>query len=433
MELRKFETNFNKGIFMNESILQNVEYLKDADIVLNEKNLTSTILGFGGAITEASGYCYHNLSEEEKKNFINSIKRSNYTFFRLPIGSSDFSLSSYSYVEKKDLSDFSIERDLEYIVPLLKDIMEVTPNIKLLASPWSPPKFMKTTNLLVLGGKLKKKYRKLYAEYLAKYVLEYKKLGINIDYITPQNEPGAVQVWESCLYSSEEEKEFIKDFLFPTFKENNIETKIIIYDHNKDKLLKRALDIYEDTSLLQMTSGLGFHNYEGNHFEALAEFKKHFPDKLLIHTEGCVGFSKFKEEDEIKNAEYYLYDLIGDLNNGANGYIDWNILLDEKGGPNHKRNYCNSPIMVRKNTLYKNLCYFYITHITRFILPNAKKIEIISKEENLDITSFKNEDGEIIIVILNKTNNDYSFKLNVLESTFSDTSFAHSIQTYIVK
>ena len=89
--------------------------------------------------------------------------------------------------------------------------------------------------------------------------------------------------------------------------------------------------------------------------------------------------------------------------------------------------------MVRKNTLYKNLCYFYITHITRFILPNAKKIEIISKENNLDITSFKNEDGEIIIVILNKTNNDYSFKLNVLESTFSDTSFAHSIQTYIVK
>ena len=433
MKLRKIETNFNKGIFMQENLLENVDFFKDADIVLNEKSLTNNVLGFGGAITEASGYCYKNLSEEEKKNFINSIKLSNYTFFRLPIGSSDFSLSSYSYSVKKDLSDFTIKRDLEYIIPLLKDIMAVTPNIKLLASPWSPPKFMKTTNLLVLGGKLKEKYRKLYAEYISKYILEYKKLGIDIDYITPQNEPGAVQVWESCLYSAEEEKEFIRDYLFPTFKENNIETKIIIYDHNKDKLLKRALDIYEDESLLKMTSGLGFHNYTGNYFEKLTEFKNCFPEKLLIHTEGCVGFSKFKEGDEIKNAEYYLYDLIGDLNSGTNGYIDWNILLDEKGGPNHKKNYCNSPIMVRENKLYKNLCYFYISHVTRFIHPNAKKIEIISKLDGLDITSFKNEDGEIIIVILNKTNSDYNFKLNVLDNTFSDTSYAHSIKTYILK
>ena len=174
---------------------------------------------------------------------------------------------------------------------MIKDALSLNPNLKFLASPWSPPRFMKNTKLLLLGGKLLNKYKQTYADYLAKYINAYKELGINIDYMTIQNEPNAVQLWESCTYSAEEETDFLINYLYPTFKSQNIHTKIILYDHNKEKLYTRALNQFSNPQVQEAASGLAFHWYSGNHFENIALCRETFPDKLLFHTEGCFEFN----------------------------------------------------------------------------------------------------------------------------------------------
>lgn len=201
------------------------------------------------------GYTYSLLPDNKKAEFINDyFKNINYNLCRLSIGSCDFSLNSYSYSQKSDLSDFSIEKDYEYTIPLIKDILNVNPNVKFLASPWSPPKFMKNTKILSLGGKLLNNYKSTYAEYLSKYIIEYKNIGINIDFITIQNEPNAIQPWESCLFSSEDEKDFLINYLYPTFQKHNIDTKILIYDHNKEKVFIRALAEFSNKNTLEYAS-----------------------------------------------------------------------------------------------------------------------------------------------------------------------------------
>ena len=329
MEIVKIETNNNKGLYFNRSNIIPRTYTPkmENEIVNIYPNIEfQEFLGFGGAITEAAAYSYSLLSDEKKKDFMNDMfGEIGYSLCRLTIGSCDFALDSYSYVKKNDLSDFSIERDFKYIIPFIKDALNINPNLKFLASPWSPPKFMKNNKMLILGGKLSDKYKETYANYLSKYILAYKDAGINIDYITVQNEPNATQIWESCLYSPEEESNFVSNFLYPTFKWNNIETKILIYDHNKEKLLSRAIEEFKNNNTFNATSGIAFHWYTGDHFENIELCRKLFPDKLLIHTEGCVGYDTVFDGENL-----YGYDICGDLNAGINGYIDWNILLNNK-------------------------------------------------------------------------------------------------------
>ena len=207
----------------------------------------------------------------------------NYNFCRLSIGSSDFSLKSYSYSNTSDLSDFSIFEDTKYIIPIIKEAQKRNNNLKFLASCWTPPAFMKNNKSLTSGGHLLPEHRKTYAKYLVKFIKEYQKHGINIDYLTIQNEPNAKQIWESCLYSSDQELDFIKNFLYPELKVNGIKTNILLWDHNKEKLITR----YINKSIPQEISGFAFHWYTGDHFENIELLKSNYPDKLLFHTEGC--------------------------------------------------------------------------------------------------------------------------------------------------
>lgn len=432
----KFETNFKRNLYLDTREVKPKPYkesLENKVINIYPEIVYQNFLGFGGAITSAAGVAYKKLPKEKQKTFIEDyFKICNYSICRLPIGSSDFSSESYSYSNKKDLSDFSIEEDKEYIIPLIKDILKYNPNIKFLASPWSPPKFMKTNKMLVLGGKLQKKYYLTYAMYLLKYIKEYEKLGINIDYITIQNEPNAVQVWESCLFSAEEELDFLKNYLYPVFEKYQVKTKILVYDHNKEKLYSRARDIFNNSSEAQ---GIAYHWYTGDHFENLDICSKVFKDKLLIHTEGCVGYSKFNPDDEVKNAEIYAHDIIGDLNHGCNGYIDWNVLLENNGGPNHKKNYCNSPIMLNKDSsdYYKNLCYYYIAGFGKVIKPGATRIGFSKYIDKIEITAFKNKDGSIGIVLLNRTDKNYEYNLCIENMLVHDNLDSHAIVSYLIK
>ena len=168
----------------------------------------------------------------------------NYNICRISIASSDFNLKSYSYSNKFDLSDFSITEDMKYVVPIVKMAQNRNKNLKLLASPWSPPAFMKSNKKLTFGGKLLPEFKESYAKYLAKFIKAYENENINIDYMTIQNEPMAKQIWESCIYTPKEEMDLLVNYIYPEFKKNNIKTKLLIWDHNKDKVLQRTIDSF---------------------------------------------------------------------------------------------------------------------------------------------------------------------------------------------
>lgn len=243
-----------------------------------------------GALTGSSCYnlstCNEQISNEILDEYFleNGI---NYNFCRLSIASSDFSLNSYSYSNKTDLSDFSISEDMKYVVPIIKKAQKRNKSLKFLASPWSPPSFMKNNESLLNGGTLLPDSKKLYANYLLKYIQAYQKENINIDYMTIQNEPNAVQTWESCIYSPSQEMDLLANYIYPELKKHNINTKLLIWDHNKDKILDRILNSFKFDGAFKKVSGIAFHWYTGDHFENIELLRKMFPNKLLIHTEGC--------------------------------------------------------------------------------------------------------------------------------------------------
>ena len=441
MEIKKIETNYKRNMFFHETKVKSKAYqekLENQIINIYPEITYQTILGFGGAFTEATGISIKKLTSEKQEKVIKEYFYKdvlNYSVGRLPIGSSDFSLNSYSYSNKPDLSDFSIEKDKDYIIQIVQSAQKLNSNIQFLASPWSPPKFMKSNKMLVLGGKLLEKYNQTFANYLVKYINFYKNEGININYITVQNEPNALQIWESCLYSAKEEANFAINYLFPTFKTNNINTKILIWDHNKEKLFTRAMQELNNNQALEAISGIAFHWYTGDHFENISLTHDAFPGKLLIHTEGCTGYSKFNPNDEVKNAEIYGHDILGDLNSGINAYIDWNMVLDNKGGPNHKLNYCNSPIMINKenNDYIKNLTFYYIGHFSKYIYPGAKRIAFSKFTNNIEVTAFKNPDTSIAIVLLNRNDFNVEYNLCINDIVMHDNLDSHAIVSYLLK
>lgn len=441
MEIKKIETNYKRNMFFHETKVKSKAYqekLENQIINIYPEITYQTILGFGGAFSEATGVSIKKLPSEKQEKVIKeyfSKDGLNYSVGRLPIGSSDFSLNSYSYSNKPDLSDFSIEKDKDYIIQIVQSAQKLNSNIQFLASPWSPPKFMKSNKMLVLGGKLLEKYNQTFANYLVKYINFYKNEGININYITVQNEPNALQIWESCLYSAKEEANFAINYLFPTFKTNNINTKILIWDHNKEKLFTRAMQELNNNQALEAISGIAFHWYTGDHFENISLTHDAFPGKLLIHTEGCTGYSKFNPNDEVKNAEIYGHDILGDLNSGINAYIDWNMVLDNKGGPNHKLNYCNSPIMINKenNDYIKNLTFYYIGHFSKYIYPGAKRIAFSKFTNNIEVTAFKNPDTSIAIVLLNRNDFNVEYNLCINDIVMHDNLDSHAIVSYLLK
>lgn len=441
MKITKIETNIKRGLYLYQTEVKHTKPYNDK-IENNVLNIYPSItyqqiIGFGGAFTGSTCYNLNNISDDIKNKIMDeyfSKNGLNYSLCRLTIGSSDFSTKSYSYSNKKDLSDFSISEDMKYIIPTIKMAQNRNSNIQFLASPWSPPSFMKDNKNLYSGGKLKNEYKSSWAEYLVKYVKEYANQGIKIDYMTIQNEPNATQPWESCRYSAEEEANFLKQYLFPTFNQNNLETKFLIWDHNKDNIVNRNIDTLVKYGALNYAAGIAFHWYTGTHFENLKILHDLFPNKLLIHTEGCTGYSKFNPKDELLNGEMYAREIIGDFNSGVNGFIDWNMVLDYKGGPNHKNNFCNSPIMINKNNdnYIKTPSFYYIAQFSKYIKPGATRIAFSRFTEDIEITAFRNPDNSIIVVLLNRNfyNIEYNFCIN--NQIFHDNLDSNAIVTFII-
>jgi glucosylceramidase len=373
-----------------------------------------TFHGFGGAITDAAGYAFSKLTDENKEKVLEYYfgkEGNDYQMVRSHIDSCDFSLEVYSAMsnpEDLSMNSFSLERTEKYILPLIQaaQVKKEEP-LDLMLSPWSPPGFMKTNGERTHGGKLKPEFRSFWAEYICRYIKEYEKRGLKVNRLTIQNEPAATQTWDSCIYSAEEEKEFLRDYLYPALLKNGLShVKLNIWDHNKERMYERAKTIIDqDTD--KMVDGVAFHWYTGDHFESIRVTHEAFPDKELIFTEGCVEYSRF-DADQLKNAQMYAHDIIGNLNGGMTGFLDWNIFLDEKGGPNHVGNFCDAPIMVNTQTgdFKVNLSHDYIGHFSKFIKKGAKRVAFSSYTDKLEITTFKNLDGSVVLVALNRQDSD---------------------------
>jgi glucosylceramidase len=422
-----------------------LRFVPDHDGVENELiNIYSEIEyqeieGFGGALTEAAAVTIQKMSEARQQEIIDAYFHPEhglgYTFCRSHINSCDFSLGNYVYAEEEDpsLSQFDISHDQEAIIPLIQRAKKaVGGGLKLYASPWSPPAWMKTNGEMNNGGKLKKEYYDVWALYFVKYIQAYAEQGIEIWGLTIQNEAKAKQIWDSCIYTAEEERDFVIDHLGPALRKHSLShVKVMIWDHNKERVYDRAKVAFEDAEASKYIWGIGFHWYSGDHFEALSAVHDRFPDKKLIFTEGCQEGGVHL--GEWKTGERYGHDIMGNLNNWMNAWTDWNIVLNEQGGPNHVGNYCDAPIIAdtSTDTIHYESSYYYIGHFSKYIRQGAKRIAWTKYTDKLEITAFKNADLSIIVVVMNRTDEALPYKIRYKDALAASDIPAHSIQTLV--
>ena len=419
------------------------------------------IEGFGGALTDTVGYLYSKMNETDKKQFLEDHfgkDGQHYRFIRMHMDSCDYSLEEYQAVADPiadpELTTFSIERDRTYMIPLLKDAMAMTVEpFSVLLSPWSPPKQWKTpparpkndasvygagfdlsaftpeidynTPSRCHGGSLKKEYYRSWALYLAKYVQAYLDEGIPVTMMTLQNETIAATNWDSCVWSAKEQKAFLKDHLYPVFKEAGLTDTVGLYiwDHNKERVVEFAREMIDDETA-GIIEGIAFHWYSGDHFESLDMARTLFPDKKLMGSECCALHPPGKTspfaalsgvngpsiaEVEYEDAAAYGHDIIGDLNNGMNRWIDWNLCVDKNGGPRHVSSGFGAPVCANEDGTYRKLLtYHYIGHFSRFLLPGAKRIGHSRCDDKAELTAAKNPDGSLAVVLLNRGQTDVS-------------------------
>jgi glucosylceramidase len=416
------------------------------NVFVNPDNVFQTFLGIGGAITDASAEVFAKLSEAKQQEFLNAYYSLDngigYTLMRTTIHSSDFSSGSYTYIEEgdKDLKTFTIDHDRKYKIPLIKKANAIAGgNLPIYASPWSPPAFMKSNKELIKGGTLLPEYSQSWANYYTKFIKAYEKEGIPIWGISIQNESMALQRWESCIYTAEEERDFLKKYLGPTMKKEGLaDKKIIVWDHNRDLMVQRANTIFGDPEAAKYAWGMGFHWYETwagglPMYDNVAKVKEAYPDKNLMFTEGCVEKFDPNKYQFWDNGERYGASMIHDFNNGTVGWTDWNVLLDEKGGPNHVENFCFAPIHADSKTgeLIYTPSYFYIGHFSKFIRPEAKRVSTSVSRSSLLSTSFRNTDGKMVTVVMNQSEGTVIYNLMIGNQGTVITILPNAIQTLI--
>jgi len=292
---------------------------------------------------------------------------------------------------------------------------------------------MKTNNDILHGGKLKPEYAMVWAKYFIRFIEEYKKVGIPVWGLSVQNEPMAVQTWESCIFTAEEERDFVKKNLGPQLHAAGMsDLKLMIWDHNRGIMYQRAKTVLDDPEAAKYVWGTGFHWYVGDHFDNVRMVHDAWPDKNVIFTEGCNGPFDWKTINDWKWGEIYGRAIIHDLNNWAVGWTDWNILVDEKGGPNHVQNYCFAPIVgdTRDGSLHYMNSYWYLGHFSKFIRPGAQRIICSSNMDELIATAFINTDGSTIAVVMNESEKAMNIKLWIGGKAVSANLPEHSIGSF---
>jgi glucosylceramidase len=416
-------------------------------IFANPEKTFQTFLGIGGALTDASAETFSKIPAAKQAELLQAYydtkKGIGYTLARTNINSCDFSSGSYTYVSEgdKELKSFKIDHDMQFRIPFIKKAIEAAGGkLTLFVSPWSPPGYMKDNNDMLHGGKLKPEFYQTWADYYVKFIKSYEKVGIPVWGMTIQNEPMATQKWESCIYTADNERDFLKKFLGPTIQKAGLgDKKIIVWDHNRDLMVQRANVIFGDPEASKYAWGMGFHWYESwtggdKMFDNVKIVHEAYPDKNLIFTEGCPESFNPARYNDWGLGEAYGRNMINDFNNGAVGWTDWNILLDETGGPNHVKNFCFAPVHGDTKTgqlIYTN-SFYYIGHFSKFVRPGAKRIISSASRSQLLTTAFINKDGKVAVIVMNQSNLKITYNLCIGHNAAEVKILPHSIQTLVL-
>ncbi|CAH0477656.1 unnamed protein product [Peronospora belbahrii] len=360
-----------------------------------------TILGFGGAFTEAAALQFYKLSQEKQEEiltlYFDPHKGSGYTFGRVPMGSTDFSVESYNFdaiVNDTNLVHFDqeVQHDEKVVIPFIKRALARQPKLKLFFTPWSPPAWMKRKTLTYTPSMLnsakpiglKDDVRATWALYFSKFVTAYKQHNISFWGLTPQNEPQAEVPWESCMYTAEYQAEFIGNFLGPVLKRDHPELILMVFDHNRGSVRQWAEEIYNHPTAAQYVDGMAFHWYDNERYMDGVEHHTRLNDthfmnenRFMLATESCNCPDVGHGDVAWFRAQRYGHDIMTDLNNYVAGWVDWNLILDSKGGPNHLANFCDAPIILMEDEtdFYIQPMYYFIQHFSKYIPVGSRRVK----------------------------------------------------------
>jgi glucosylceramidase len=420
----------------------------DIDVFVDTSKRFQEIFGFGGAVTDAVAEVHAKLTPAQQQAFLTACfdprAGLGYSVLRTTIHSSDFGSGSYTYVRDGDraLASFSIAPDLKLRVPLLRAALAAGrahgTAMRVFASPWSAPAWMKSNGSMVGGGSLLPEYRDTWARYVVKFVQAYEAAGVPLWGLSVQNEPMAKQTWESMVFSAEDETRFLADHLGPALKAAGLGgKKIIVWDHNRDLLPQRAAHILSDPKARPYIWGVGYHWYEtwagGEPMHRnVAAVHEAWPDVNLLMTEGCIEKFDPARLQDWANGERYGSQMIADLNAGGVGWVDWNMLLDSRGGPNHKNNFCFAPLHASDDgQLVFTPIYTAIGHFSRYIRPGARRVSAATSRSTLDATAFRNADGRLAVVVMNRSDQPVRYRLFVDRREVAVEIPARAIQTVV--
>lgn len=411
---------------------------KNPTIEINEKQTYQTMDGYGFALTGGSAMHIIKMSAASRTNLLKELFGTDgnsigVSYLRVSIGASDLNEKVFSYDDlppgetDEGMKKFSLGPDTADVIPVLKQILAINPGIQILGSPWSPPTWMKTNND-TRGGRLKPEFYTAYANYFVKYIQSMKAAGIAIDAITIQNEPLHPGNNPSLLLPAPDEADFIKNHLGPAFKAANINTKIIIYDHNADRP-DYPITILNDTAAAKYIDGSAFHLYGGD-IENLAAVHEAYPNKNLYFTEQMVVEKPGSKQIDISWPVKHL--LIGATRNWCRIVLLWNLAADPQNKPFTDRGGCDAcqgAVTIDSNKFTRNAAYYVIAHAAKFIRPGS--VRIASNElDALSNVAFKTPQGKKVLIVLNNSNSAQAFNISYNGLMVNAALSAGAISTY---
>jgi glucosylceramidase len=407
------------------------------NIEINPTETFQSIDGFGYTLTGGSVEVINQLSPAKRSELLqeiygNGAQSIDISYIRLSIGASDLNSSVFSYNDMpsgqtdEDLSEFTLAKD-QPVIDMLKEVLAINPKIKILATPWSPPVWMKD-NGSSIGGSLKPEYYDVYAKYFVKYIQEMKKQGITIDAITPQNEPLHPGNNPSMYMTAEQQRDFIKNNLGPAFKAANLSTKIIVYDHNCDKP-EYPITILKDAEAAKYVDGSAFHLYAGD-VSALGTVKTAFPNKNLYFTEQWTGSTGTFSGDMIWHSKNVI---IGTLRNWSKIALEWNLANDAQFKPFTPGGctQCKGAITIDSPSSFtRNVGYYIIAQASKFIPQNSVRIAS-TQTNNLSTVAFKTPEGKTVLLVVNDSKSKEVFNIKINGKIATTSLDANSVATYI--
>ena len=505
---------------------KNVEFIRGQAsgnlITVYPENIKQTIDGIGSSFTESSAFVLAHLDPEKRREIMEQLlseKGANFSLARTHIGACDFCVEGkYSYVDKEGdvkLESFNIKPDYQGfsandypgiidesydLLPMIKEAIDIKnsqadKNLRIVASAWTAPSWMKDiedwyitgspeNNFQGTGGSLKPEYEEAYADYLIKYLDTYKSEGVDIWGLTPVNEPhGNNGQWESMHFTPEAQNKFIKSYLGPKLGEgDNTDVKLLIYDQNRDGLEHWTDVIYADEETAGYVYGAAVHWYESTfkvYEEVFDRVNNKFPDKAIIHTEGCIDDlgkpapagimdpEKFQEENWFNNDSFwwnknatdwgysanwegvkaedhpiytpvhrYARNIIVSIDHWLSGWIDWNVVLDHNGGPNHVGNFCGAPVMINTDTgeVYYTPIYYGLAQLSKTIRPGDRAVATLKNlaelnDDDLYACATISPDKLLSVQFLNTTKRQLTYKLQVEDQYAEINIEANSVQT----